>query len=36
MKAQPHAQLHAALRCEVTNQGDVTAAGDGCDLTEPP
>lgn len=36
MKAQPGAQLHAALRCEVTDQGAVTAAGDGCDLTDPP
>ena len=26
MKAQPHAQLHAALRCEVTNQGVVMSA----------
>ena len=36
MQAQPGAQIHAALHCEVTDQGAVTAAGDGCELREPP
>lgn len=35
-QAQPGAQIHAALCCQVTDQGTVTAAGDGCDLTDPP
>ena len=35
MKAQPGAQLHAALRCEVTDQGVSTSVRDDYDLTDP-
>lgn len=35
MEAHTGAQIHEAIHSEVTDQGVVTSARDGCDLTDP-